>query len=170
MIGKKEVAGSGSLDFADLFIQHLQKEHGYSEKQVKEILSRKKEDYLLPATIFSLKELSAFESVVKYLRENQGLSFKRVCELTGRSYTAVYTTYSKANKKYSGTIDAINTEIVIPLSILKERKLSVLESIVKHLKERYDLTLHKIGEILGRDDRTIWTVYDRAKKKIGGKK
>ena len=33
-------------------------------------------------------------------------------------------------------------------------------------KERYGLTFHKIGEILGKNDRTIWTVYDRARKKI----
>ena len=55
--------------------------------------------------------------------------------------------------------------LLIPSSILKDRTLSVLESIVEYLKEKRNLSYHEIAELLGRDDRTIWTVYDRAKKK-----
>jgi hypothetical protein len=33
------------------------------------------------------------------------------------------------------------------------------------LKEEKEMTYHKIAEALNRDDRTIWTVYNRAKKK-----
>jgi len=55
--------------------------------------------------------------------------------------------------------------IAIPSSIFKDRKLSVLEIISEFLKEQEGLTYHEIAVLLGRDDRTIWTCYKRAKEK-----
>jgi hypothetical protein len=56
-------------------------------------------------------------------------------------------------------------EILIPSSIFIDRKLSVLEILVEYLKEKRNLNYHQIASLLNRDDRTIWTVYNRAKKK-----
>ena len=55
--------------------------------------------------------------------------------------------------------------ISIPSNILTDRSVSVLEAIVKYLKEKKNLTYHEIAVLLNRDDRTIWTVYQRARKK-----
>ncbi len=55
--------------------------------------------------------------------------------------------------------------IPIPSYIFLDRSLSVLEVIVKYLKEKKSLTYHEIAVLLNRDDRTIWTVYQRVKKK-----
>ena len=55
--------------------------------------------------------------------------------------------------------------ISIPSNILTDRSVSVLEAIVKYLKEKKRLTYHEIAVLLNRDDRTIWTVYQRARKK-----
>jgi len=55
--------------------------------------------------------------------------------------------------------------ISIPSHILTDRSVSVLEAIVKYLKEKKNLTYHEIAVLLNRDDRTIWTVYQRARKK-----
>ncbi|GAF99559.1 unnamed protein product, partial [marine sediment metagenome] len=55
----------------------------------------------------------------------------------------------------------------IPSYIFKDRTLSVLEAIVKYLKEERMLSYHEIAVLLKRDDRTIWTVYNRVKKKHG---
>jgi hypothetical protein len=52
----------------------------------------------------------------------------------------------------------------IPLDILRDRNLSVLESIVEYLKNK-GLSFHEIAILLNRDERNIWTVYNRAKKK-----
>jgi len=57
--------------------------------------------------------------------------------------------------------------INIPSYIFKDRTLSVLEAIVKYLKEDRMLLYHDIAVLLKRDDRTIWTVYSRVKKKHG---
>ncbi|MFH1307246.1 MAG: hypothetical protein ABIH72_00140 [archaeon] len=56
-------------------------------------------------------------------------------------------------------------EISIPSSIFKDRKLKVLEVLVEYLKEKLNLSYHEIALLLNRDDRTIWTVYSRARKK-----
>ena len=53
----------------------------------------------------------------------------------------------------------------IPLSIFSNRNLSILESLVKFLKERHSLTFADISILLNRDQRTIWTVYHRVKIK-----
>ena len=53
----------------------------------------------------------------------------------------------------------------IPIRILRDRSLSVLETIVEFLKEEKELSFHEIGVLLDRDERNIWTVYNRAKKK-----
>ncbi|HLD04640.1 MAG TPA: hypothetical protein VJG90_02875 [Candidatus Nanoarchaeia archaeon] len=53
----------------------------------------------------------------------------------------------------------------IPTKIFQDRRLAVLESIVLFLKEEQELSFHEIAILLNRDDRTIWTVYNRVKKK-----
>jgi len=58
--------------------------------------------------------------------------------------------------------------VLIPSLVFTNRGLSVLEAMVVHLKEERGMTYHAIAELLNRDDRTIWTVYNRASKKQGG--
>ena len=53
----------------------------------------------------------------------------------------------------------------IPLDIISDRTLSVLEAIVEYLHEKKSLSFHQIAVLTKRDDRTIWTCYSRAKKK-----
>jgi hypothetical protein len=53
----------------------------------------------------------------------------------------------------------------VPLSLFSNRKLGVLEVIVKCLKENFELTYSRIASILNRDQRTIWTTYKKAKDK-----
>lgn len=53
----------------------------------------------------------------------------------------------------------------IPSIIFTDRRLSVLEILVEYLKDEKNLNYSEIARLLNRDDRTIWTVYQRAKKK-----
>lgn len=57
----------------------------------------------------------------------------------------------------------------VPLEILKNRKLGMLESVCVYLKEKKDMSYSEIAQILNRDDRTIWASYNKAKKKLGEK-
>ena len=55
----------------------------------------------------------------------------------------------------------------VPSSIFLDRELAPLESLSEYLKEQEGLSYHEIALLVGRDDRTIWTCYNRAKKKRG---
>ena len=57
------------------------------------------------------------------------------------------------------------SKFYIPVSIFTDRKLSVLESIVGYLKEKFNLRYSEIAALLNRDERNMWTVYNRYKKK-----
>ena len=59
----------------------------------------------------------------------------------------------------------VSSKYLIPVSCFTP-SLTILESVVVYLKERWLLNYHQIALLLKRDDRTIWTVYQRAKKKI----
>ncbi len=54
----------------------------------------------------------------------------------------------------------------IPSFIFKDRELAALESIVVYLKDSQGMSYAQIARLLNRDDRTIWTTYQRAKKKL----
>lgn len=59
------------------------------------------------------------------------------------------------------------SDVSIPSIIFRDRELKVLEVLVEYLKEKREMSYHEIAVLLNRDDRTIWTVYSRAKKKRG---
>ena len=59
------------------------------------------------------------------------------------------------------------SNVWIPSNVLRDNSISVLEAIVEFLKEKKGLTYHQIGELINRDERNVWTVYQRAKKKRG---
>ena len=54
--------------------------------------------------------------------------------------------------------------VLVPNRIFQDRQLSVLEALVAYLKEQ-GFSFHEIGQMLNRDERTIWTCHHRMKKK-----
>jgi len=70
-----------------------------------------------------------------------------------------------ASKNLSKNEFRLNSKIEVPSEIFHDRSLSVLESISRYLKDKLKLSYHEIAELTNRDDRTIWTCYNRAKKK-----
>jgi len=59
--------------------------------------------------------------------------------------------------------------INIPSFIFKDRELAALEAIVVYLKDSQGMNYAQIAKMLNRDDRTIWTTYQRAKKKLAAR-
>lgn len=125
-------------------------------------LDKKKK--ILPISIFNNKSLSALETIVKYLKENLGLNYKEIAALLNRNYDPIAITYRNSKRKMQSGLD-VSSEQRIPIQIFSNLKLSVLENLTSYLKEELNLTYHEIALILNRDDRTIWTVYNRAKRK-----
>lgn len=124
-----------------------------------------KEEVKVPLSVFNNEHLSSLETIVKYLRENLLLTYRQIGELTNRNKIALAVTYRNAKRKMKDKFADQISPYSIPVAILKDRKLSVLENISWYLKNTFGLTYHKVAVLLNRDDRTIWTVYQRALKK-----
>lgn len=56
-------------------------------------------------------------------------------------------------------------KILVDVSIFRNNKLTIFEALVKYLKEDLNMSYHNIGELLDRDERNVWTIYNRTKKK-----
>jgi len=134
------------------------------------------ENYL-PIIIFQ-QGLTPFQAVVKYLKENLKTTNKEISQILNRDVKTIWATYRFVEKKKLFAKESVKksfeeSEIKIPLSIFLEsnlegnrgNKLSIFETIVFYLKnigKKYS----EIAKLLGKDQRTIWTVYSRAKNKL----
>lgn len=123
---------------------------------------RYSDEIYLPVTIFQ-NNLTPFQAIIKYLKEQLGLSNKKISLLLGRDAKAVWAAYQLGKKKH---LILHETSVHIPLSIFKDKNLSSLEALVSFLK-KLDMNYAEIARLLNRDQRTIWTVFFRAKNKLG---
>ncbi|NQU79472.1 hypothetical protein HQ545_06920 [Candidatus Woesearchaeota archaeon] len=144
-------------------------------KEIKEETRQKKEKELrrrlttVPSSIFLDRDLAPLESITEYLKEEKDMTYHEIALLVGRNDKTIWTCYSRARKKRSEKEKiALSFEdvIEIPIDIFKNRTLAPLESITSYLKDNKGLSFHEIAVLLNRDDRTIWTCHNRAKKKF----
>jgi len=156
-------------DILEIFLQHLVEDHYFTEEEVHKLVgeAKKEAESLIPLSIFDNEKLSALESVTKYLKETKKYKHSKIAGLLNRNDRTIWATYNNAKKKMPEEFDHKPTDIFLPTTIFLDRKLSVLESITVHLKEQRGLRYSEIAKLLQRNDRTIWTVYNRACKKRG---
>jgi len=55
--------------------------------------------------------------------------------------------------------------VFTPSYVFRDTSLSIFEAWVEYLKDKRNLSFKQIALITNRDERNIWTVYQRAKKK-----
>lgn len=127
-----------------------------------EIIEKNKRN--IPLSVFS-SELSCLETIVKYSKENLKLDLKEISVILGRSSKTIWQAYNSSKKKYPSFLVADDFALTIPISLFKDRRLSILEHIVSELRKR-GMKFSDIARTLKRDPRTIWTVCSRAKKKM----
>ena len=137
--------------------------HNLNERQVLEAIQTKPK-YDIPVDIFKENKLGILEAVVKYYRQNLSLNYNKISKLLNRNKGTIVCTYNNAVKKLGKKFD-VDSSLLIPYSILKNRKFGVLESLSVYMKDTLKMKYVEIARALGRDQRTIWTVYNRAKKK-----
>ena len=153
-----------------LFLQHLKEHHHidtrveFSSEFIREHLSGA--HTVIPLSIFCNNKLSPLEALVKYLREHEKLGNSTAARMVGRASTATWITYRNAVRKYPKPFFTQPSEYLIPTEVIQTGALSILESVAYHLQTYYKLTYHEIAVLLGRDQRTIWTVCNRARKKL----
>lgn len=133
------------------------------EDILKIIKLRSEHEPNIPLSIFS-SDIGPLESLVKYLKENLALSYKEIAALLNRNPVPVGVSYRNARSKHPEKLDS-SSNIKIPVSLFSKRKFSIFESLTYYLKDSLGMSFHDIAAALGRDDRTIWTVYNRFKVK-----
>ena len=117
----------------------------------------------IPISLFSTG-LSSLEIVSKYLIENKKMPLSFAAAITGRSRQGIWQAYNHAVRKCPAFFTPEESSHDFPVTILNQ-SLSSLESIVSYLKAERKISYAEIARLLHRDQRTVWTVYQRAKKK-----
>lgn len=146
------------------FLKVLEEKYLVSSKDIIELLRKEPDKDVIPVCIFKERKLSGLEVITKFMKENLGLKYSGIASDMNRNSGTIGITYRNARKKMSGGL-IITSGIDIPILIFKDRKLSVLENIVVYLRKN-GMSLHEIAVLINRDDRTIWTVNNRANLKL----
>jgi len=145
----------------------LKKEYHYSSETISE-LGAKEAQLLIPIQIFAA-ELAPSEALVKYLKEEHDLNYHEISELINRNERGVWASYQRAKKKMPSKFD-IKEPIMIPISVFANKKFSILECLITHLKDVRGVKGAKIAKLLNKHPANIWTIYNRANKKLGKSK
>jgi len=156
------------IDAINTFVQTILEKNDISFSKLVEILRQKRGEKAIvkvPCCIFKERSLGILEALAKYLKEELDLSYNEIASLLNRDNRVIWRTYSNARKKLKKKLAADKKTIWIPISVFTNRKLGLLESLTKYLKEDIEMTNYEIARALNRDNRTIWTSYSRAKKK-----
>ena len=154
----KELAKEDKTYVISYFINELKEL--YAGRQ--EIFDKK--EINIPIGVFGNEALSSLEAIVKYLKEESNLRLSKIGKLLNRSSKTIWATYHNAVKKFPSSFGAVSGSVLIPASAFSDRSFSTLESLVKFVKG-LGYSNHETASMLSLDDRTIWTVYDRIKKK-----
>ena len=129
-------------------------------------LKEKKDSDLIPVSIFDNEKLSILEALVKYMKENEGMKFSKIASALNRSGKTIWATYQKAAEKMPIPFSVSDSKMRIPFSNFSNREFTPLESLVSFLKDK-GMSNHEAAVAIRRDDRTVWTVWDRVKRKRG---
>ncbi|MBD3164327.1 hypothetical protein GF323_03940 [Candidatus Woesearchaeota archaeon] len=166
-INNEETKRIDKNNIIDALLGSLKEKYAISRKEVlKYLLDNKERTTRIPVSIFR-EELSPVQALVKYLAENRAYRINEIAKLLQRDQRTIGNTYRNANKKHREMISAEETRYFIPIEVFSRRKLSFLENLCMYLREQLNLSYHKIAVLLGKNDRTIWTVCKRAEKKNG---
>lgn len=146
----------------EAFQEFLNTNKKVSKQELITIIKEIKTDEL-PTELFKTKKLSNLEAIVKYLRENQELTYKEIAKKLNRNPMTLAVTYKNAKLKHPKKIKITEHE-TIPYTAFK-KNLSILEGAALWLKFKGCKQI-QIAKMLGKDPRTIWTIISRAEKKI----
>lgn len=147
------------LDRVRFLLLRLQEETTLDKEQIVRLL----DEDAVNVSVFQERSLGILEALVRHLKEEKGYPFRRIAKLLNRDSRTIWSAYEKAKGKAQGTLKPGG--VAIPVSIFRERRLGVLESLVVYLREQHGLRYAEIASMLGRDQRTIWTAYRRASRK-----
>ena len=168
----KFLSKDDKIKLISYFVSEAKRLHDLSEEEIFQSLVgyaiSKQKEISIPVGIFANDVLGSLEAIVKFLKEEEKLKFSKIAKLLNRSNKTIWTTYHNSIKKMPSSFGSISRDILIPASVFSNRSFSTLECVVGFIKD-FGYSNHEVALMLHLDDRTIWTVYDRVKKKRGVK-
>ncbi|MFH1649717.1 MAG: hypothetical protein ABIA93_04165 [Candidatus Woesearchaeota archaeon] len=140
----------------------------FSEPTYSDLKTRKSTSEI-PIDIFSTK-LAPLQALCLHL-QSQNFSNRQIGILLNRDPRTIHDALSEAIKadpesKYQVT-NKTSSGLQVPLIIFHNRKLSILEHVISHLRS-HGMRNIDIAKLLVLDPRTTNTCWHRAKKKRGG--
>ena len=156
------MSSENSRDLAIRVLRNIEQSPELLDKFAELIKSSAKE-LSIPDYVF-IKKLTLLGSVVKYLKENTGLSYKKIGDLLKRDQRNIWQAYNLSKRKFPSNFSEKESSIRIPVSAIASEKLSVFEAVTAYLKGK-GLSFHEIASVVNRNEKTVWTVYQRVKRK-----
>jgi len=145
----------------------LRRDHQLSASEILNVLGEKRavaevSETYVPIAVFSSR-LSCLEAIVKYLKENKARTFHDIGKLLKRNERSIWKTYQNAKSKVPERLATEESEFSFPLQILHGSK-GIVEAMVTWLHDSKNLTYHQIAVLMKRDDRSVWTAYNRRRR------
>ena len=162
----KSVKEDSLFRILKLAIDELKEKYDVSENEILQLIKQPdSKEILIPVSVFEARNLSSLEIVCKYLKEELDFGYSKIASMLNRDSRTIWTTYQNALSKRKERLPVRDSKFYIPISILANRKLSVLEAIVSYLKDNFNLRYSEISALLNRDERNVLAVYNRFRKK-----
>ena len=121
----------------------------------------------IPIEVFSNPELGILEALIKYLKEDTGLSFSEIADLLSRDERTIWTAYNNARKKHSNAFSIQHPESNIDLTIFSDRSKAPLQALVYHLISK-NFTVKEIAKLTNRSYANIWLTKNNGHGKNHG--
>lgn len=119
----------------------------------------------IPITVFGT-ELSPSESITKFLKEKHNLTFSQIAEMIGKETSSVWSSYKRTQIKVSGDFAFEDSDVKVPINAFAVPDLSILEALVLYVVDTKKLKISQVSSFVKKNKSTLWTAYNRAKKKI----
>jgi hypothetical protein len=148
-------------------VNSICEKHGLEDAELLYLIRKSGPVNQFPVEILS-QNLSPLEAVVSYLKNNKNQKFCSIAKLLNRDERTIWVTFENAKKKQKNLIVPKKSISQVPFALLRNRHLSILESVSIFLKEKKKFTLTQISYIIKKDTSTIWTAISRANKKLEG--
>jgi hypothetical protein len=135
-----------------------------SEKEIQSFISKEipASEILIPISIFN-QNLAPLESIVRYLKEKYSYKNNEIAKVLGKDSSAISLAYKNSQDQNFSYVE--NTLKICLSEFETNQDLSILEIVSNYFKNK-NLGVTDIGKLLDRDPKTIWTLCNRAKKKI----
>ena len=130
---------------------------------MKHVLASGVSSVLVDTQIFSDRVYTFSEALVVYLHR-EGFSNSEIGRLLGRDGRTVWTLLNRAGKKKASGQKKTLEGTFVPTFVFRNRTLSIMESLIVYLREKY--SYREIGNLLNRNERTVWTVCKRGMDKL----